>query len=70
MHYVLLTIHIGKHAEKLWCAVMCLGKVPLIHGHNWLQKHNPNIDWVTSKVNLTRCPSECKLLLETHFAKL
>jgi len=53
MHYVLLTIGIGKHAEKLWCAVMCLGKVPLILGHTWLRKHNPNIDWVTGKANLT-----------------
>jgi len=69
-HYVLLTIGIGKHAEKLWCAVTCLGKVPLILGHTWLQKHNPDIDWVTGKVNLTRCPPECKSLLETHFAKL
>ena len=40
-HYVLLTVGVGKHAEKLWCAVMCLGKVPLILGHDWLKKHNP-----------------------------
>ena len=70
MHYVLLTVGIGKHAEKLWCAVTCLGKVLLILGHTWLQKHNPNIDWVASKVNLTWCPLECKSLLETRFAKL
>jgi len=57
-HYVLLTIGIGKHAEKLWCAV------------TWLRKHNPDIDWVTGKVNLTWCPPECKSLLETHFAKI
>jgi len=69
-HYVLLTIVIGKHAEKLWCAVTCLGKVPLILGHTWLRKHNPDIDWVSGRVNLTRCPPECKSLLETHFAKL
>ena len=46
-YYVLLTIGIGKLAEKLWCAVTCLGKVPLILGHTWLRKHNPDIDWVT-----------------------
>jgi len=69
-HYVLLTIGIGKHAEKLWCAVTCLGKVPLILGHTWLRKHNPDIDWVTGKVNLTWCPPECRSLLETRFAKL
>jgi len=70
MHYVLLTVGIGKHPEKLWCAITCLGKVPLILGHTWLQKHNPDIDWVTDKVNLTWFPPECKLLLETYFAKL
>ena len=43
-HYVLLTVGIGKHAEKLWCAVTCLGKVPLILGHDWLKKHNSDID--------------------------
>ena len=69
-HYVLLTVGIGKHAEKLWCAVTCLGKVHLILGHTWLQKHNPNIDWVSGKVNLTRCPPECKSLFETCFAKI
>ena len=69
-HYVLLTVSIGKHAEKLWCAVTCLGKVPLILGHTWLRKHNPDIDWVTGEVNLTQCPPECKSLLETCFAKL
>ena len=55
-HYVLLTVRVGKHAEKLWCAVMCLGKVPLILGHNWLKKHNPDIDWTTGDVKLSRCP--------------
>jgi len=64
-HYVLLTVSIGKHSEKLWCAVTCLGKVPLILGHTWLRKHNPDIDWVTGQVNLTRCPPECKSLLDT-----
>ena len=55
-HYVLLTVGVGKHAEKLWCAVTCLGKVPLILGHDWLKKHNPDIDWTTGDVKLSRCP--------------
>jgi len=69
-HYVLLMVGIGKHAEKLWCAVTCFGKVPLILGHTWLRNHNSDIDWVTGKVNLTWCLPECKLLLETLFAKI
>src|SRR5437899_5216512 len=69
-HYVLLTVGIVKHAEKLWCAVTCLGKVPLILGHTWLKKHNPDVDWTTGQVKLNRCPPECRALLETRFAKL
>jgi len=69
-HYVLLMVGIGKHAEKLWCAITCHGKVPLILSHTWLRKHNPDIDWVTRQVSLTRCPPKCKSLLETRFAKL
>ena len=69
-HYVLLTVGVGKHAEKLWCAVTCLGKVPLILGHDWLKKHNPDIDWTTGDVKLSHCPPECKSLMDTHFAKL
>ena len=69
-HYILLTVGVGKHAEKLWCAVTCLGKVPLILGHNWLKKHNPDIDWTTGDVKLSHCPPECKLLMDMCFAKL
>ena len=69
-HYVLLTVSVGKHAEKLWCAVTCLGKVPLILSHDWLKKHNPDIDWTTGDVKLSCCPPECKSLMDTHFAKL
>ena len=65
-HYILLTVGVGKHAEKLWCAVTCLGKVPLILGHDWLKKHNPDIDWTTGDVKLSHCPPECKSLMDTR----
>ena len=48
MHYVLLTVGVSKHTEKLWCAVTCLKKVPLILGHDWLKKHNSDINWTTA----------------------
>ena len=69
-HFVSVIIKIGKHAEKLWCAVTCLGKTPLILGHTWLRKHNPDVDWSSEKITLNKCPQECQSLLETHFAKL
>ena len=69
-HFVSVIIKIGKHAEKLWCAVTCLGKTLLILGHTWLRKHNPDIDWSSGKITLNKCPQECQSLLETHFTKL
>ena len=55
-HFVSIIIKIGKHAEKLWCAVTCLGKTPLILGHTWLRKHNPDVDWSSGKITLNKCP--------------
>ena len=69
-HFVSVIIKIGKHAEKLWCAVTCLGKTPLILGHTWLKKHNLDVDWSSGKITLNKCPQECQSLLETRFAKL
>ena len=51
---MLLTVGVGKHTEKLWCAVTCLGKVPLILGHDLLKKHNPDIDWTTGDIKLSQ----------------
>ena len=62
MHYVLLTVGVGKHAEKLWCAVTCLGKVPLILSHDWLKKHNPDIDWTTGDVDESTLEEAQKLV--------
>ena len=57
-HFVSVIIKIGKHAEKLWCAITCL------------RKHNPDVDWSSGKITLNKCPQECQSLLETCFAKL
>ena len=69
-HFVSIIIKIGKHAEKLWCAVTYLGKTPLILGHTWLRKHNLDVDWSSGEITLNKCPQECQSLLETCFAKL
>ncbi|KIM66756.1 hypothetical protein SCLCIDRAFT_81072, partial [Scleroderma citrinum Foug A] len=45
-------------------------EVLLILSHDWLKKHNPDIDWTTGDVKLSRCPPECKSLMDTHFTKL
>ena len=36
-------------------------KSNLIIGYTWLHKHNPEINWETGKVEMTRCPRECNV---------
>ena len=39
---------------------MCnLGKTEVILGMPWLQAHNPEINWETGEVKITRCPPLC-----------
>ena len=36
-----------------------LGNQHLILGHAWLKKHNPEINWVTGEVKMSRCSAQC-----------
>ena len=47
------------HSERVVLAVTKLGKQLLILGHGWLKYHNPEIDWKSGRLKLTRCPSQC-----------
>ena len=31
----------------------------MIMGHTWLRKHNPDINWVTRDVKMSRCSGRC-----------
>jgi hypothetical protein len=48
----------GNHSEHTQLAVTCLGKQSLILGYNWLQNHNPEINW-TKDVKMSHCPIQC-----------
>ncbi|KAL5476985.1 hypothetical protein ACEPAI_3171 [Sanghuangporus weigelae] len=39
---------------------MSLASSNIFLGHDWLQRHNPEIDWKIGKINFTRCPDECE----------
>jgi len=30
-------------------------------GHNWLVKHNPEVNWKNGTIKFTRCPGSCKM---------
>jgi hypothetical protein len=48
-----------NHSERTQLAVTHLGKQSLILGYNWLCNHNPEIDWQTKDVKMSRCPLQC-----------
>jgi hypothetical protein len=48
-----------QHSERTQLAVTCLGKQSLILGYNWLHNHNPEINWQTKDVKMSRCSLQC-----------
>jgi len=49
------------HKEKAVFEVCDLGKESIIVGLPWLRKHNPEVNWDTGEVKMTRCPQECNV---------
>jgi hypothetical protein len=55
-----LVMRFQGHSERATFQVTNLGRHALIVGHTWLRLHNPDIDWATGKVNMSRCPLKCQ----------
>jgi len=49
-----LEIEINGHKETLEAAV-----TDLFLGHDWLVKHNPEVNWKNGTIKFTRCPGNC-----------
>ncbi|KAF5364752.1 hypothetical protein D9758_009364 [Tetrapyrgos nigripes] len=47
------------HEEQAEFYVTDIGDHDIILGTDWLEEHNPDIDWSDSRVNMTRCPETC-----------
>ena len=43
------------HTEHVYLAITQLSKLEVILGYTWLVKHNPEINFTTSGVKMTRC---------------
>ena len=56
-----LILRYKDHTERATFYVTALGGVAVILGHPWLSRHNPQIDWTTGEVVMSRCPSECRI---------
>ncbi|KAF5345315.1 hypothetical protein D9758_002139 [Tetrapyrgos nigripes] len=47
------------HEEQAEFYVTDIGDHDIILGTDWLEEHNPDIDWSESRVDMTRCPKTC-----------
>jgi len=51
-----LEIKINGHTEQLEAAVTDLDRTDMFLGHDWLIKHNPEVNWKNGTIKFTRCP--------------
>jgi len=58
-HQVECNVFYKGHMERIRMDVCNLGKTEVILGMPWLAAHNPEINWETGEVKMTRCPPLC-----------
>jgi len=56
-----LEIEINGHKETLEAAVTDLNRTDMFLGHDWLVKHNLEVNWKNSTIKFTRCPGNCTM---------
>ena len=56
-----LKIEINSHKEQLEAAVTDLNRMDMFLGHDWLVKHNLEVNWKNSTIRFTRCPESCTM---------
>jgi len=56
-----LEIKINRHKETLEAAVTDLDGMDMFLGHDWLVKHNPEVNWKNGTIKFTRCPGRCMM---------
>ena len=58
-HQVECNVYYKGHVERMRMDVYDLGKTEVILGMPWLVVHNPEINWETREVKMTRCLPLC-----------
>jgi len=54
-----VNVYYKSHVERMRMDVCNLGRTEVILGMPWLTAHNPEINWETGEVKMTRCPPLC-----------
>ena len=55
-----VNIYYQEYKERMEINVIEGQKWNMILEIPWLAHHNPEIDWRTEKIKMTKCPEECK----------
>jgi len=56
-----LEIKINEYKETLEAVVTDLDGTDMFLGHDWLVKHNPEVNWKNKTIKFTRCPGNCTM---------
>ena len=54
-----LVVQYKGHKSQSNFYISGIGHKAIVLGHTWLSEHNPDINWHTGEVKLTRCPDYC-----------
>lgn len=57
--YTRLNLTIGDHRERLMFLVTDLGKSDMFLGFEWIEHHNPHVDWQKQDIEFAKCPDTC-----------
>lgn len=57
----ILMLEVGNHKDEVVAVVANIGDYPLIIGVDWLQQHNPEIDWIAETMTFLQCPESCMI---------
>jgi len=56
-----LEIKINGYKEQMEAVVTDLNGTDMFLGHDWLVKHNPEVNWKNGIIKFTRCPGSCTM---------
>ena len=56
-----LKIKINSHKEQLEAAIIDLNGTDMFLGHDWLVKHNLEVNWKNGTIRFTRCLGQCTM---------
>ena len=65
-----LEIEINSYKKQLEAAIMDLDGTDMFLDHDWLVKHNPEVNWKNGTIRFTRCPEQCTMKHENTRFKI